>query len=245
MTISDPPKISVRQEQERGKKACSLFPGECFPHWSHYASIPSLSSTPQWILVEKSNSLNPNLSLSPRPALGRLSPSGGTPWGAEGGHRGCPSLWLADPSTGCTTHPKPRGNSPVPSPAVAGRGTLNPGGGSSPHGEGAASLSRLSGRRHPGLLRCGARLWGVNLQGSSDSAERRAALIISSLLPAAGLRLARNASRQGTSTRGGWVRYKEAEKCRGREKETKLFENSFWAAPGWGLFWLSYMVSHP
>lgn len=83
VTISDPPKIAVRQEQKREKKACSLFPGECFPHWSHYASTPSLSSTPQWILVEKSNSLNPDLSLSPRTALGRLSPSGGTPWGAE------------------------------------------------------------------------------------------------------------------------------------------------------------------
>ena len=140
----------------------------------------------------------------------------------------------------------------MPSPAVAGRGILSPGEGSSPRREGAVSPSCLSGRRHPGLVRCRARLWGVNLQGNGDSAERRAALIISSLLLAAGFLLARNASRQGTSVQGGWVRYKEGEKCRDREKETKLFENSFWAAPGWRLFWLSSsrfaqssVVSHP
>lgn len=74
VTISDSPKITVRQEQKREQKAAPPFPGECFPHWSHCPSILSLSSTPHWILVEKSNSLNPDLSLSPCPTLGRLSP---------------------------------------------------------------------------------------------------------------------------------------------------------------------------
>lgn len=124
----------------------------------------------------------------------------------------------------------------MPSPAVTGRGILSPGEGSSLHREGSTYASSLSSRGHPGLVRCRARPWGVNLQGNSNSAERRAALIISSLLLAAGFLLARNASREGTSMQGGWVRYKEGEKCRARGKETELLENSFWAAPGWRLF---------
>lgn len=70
MTISDSPKMTVRQGKKRGQKAAPLFHREVFAP----LVILSLSFTSQWVLVVKSNSLNPNLSSLPHPSLVRLSP---------------------------------------------------------------------------------------------------------------------------------------------------------------------------
>lgn len=60
------------------------------------------------------------------------------------------------------------------------------------------------------LLRCRARLRGVNLQGSSKSAERRAALIISLPLPAAGFLRSPTAFRRSCGEEAAWGRERGA-----------------------------------